>query len=262
MKRGIAALLIVAAAGGCGNADDRVVVAAGTTVVDTGFLARVFDGYPGDEQFSIVGVSSLEALSLGSAGSAQLLITHLPQAEEDFLAEHPGAEQSPIFSSEFVLAGPADATLDTSDVVEAFRLIAAEGRPFVARSDGSGTAAREREIWSLAGIDPRGQAWYIETGQGMGFTLQVADQRDAFTLAEIGSLLAAGSLSLAPVIYGAGDERLVNPYRVTLMEGASEEARGLFDWLLGIDASVVMVDANFELFGQVVYFPTSPLIQT
>lgn len=262
MKRGLVALVILAAAAAAGcSAQDRVVVAAGTTLVDSGFIERVLEGLSATPA-SVVATSSREAFALGSAGSAELLITHLPGAEQEFLAEHPGALQSPVFSSEFVLVGPPGETLETFDVVDAFRLIAAEGHAFVSRADGSGTAAKELELWRLAGIDPAGEPWYIETGQGMGFTLQVADQRDAFTLAEIGSFHAAESLTLVTIVGGSGDERLVNPYRVTLIEGASEEAQWLFDSLLGIHAGEVMIGANLELFDEVLYAPTSLLIQT
>lgn len=259
MKRGLVALAILFTVAGCG-ADDRVVVAAGTTLVDSGFIERVFEDLT-ETRTSVVTASSREALALGAAGSVELLITHLPDAEAEFLTEHPGAEQSPVFSSEFVLVGPAGTTLNAADAVEAFRKIAAGGHPFVARGDGSGTAAKERELWELAGIDPTGEPWYIETGQGMGFTLQVADQRDAFTLAEIGSFLAAEYLSLVAVVVGDDDERLVNPYQLTLVAGASEEARALFDSLLGPHASEVMIGANLELFGEVLYSPTSPEVQ-
>ena len=90
----------------------------------------------------------------------------------------------------------------------------------------------------------------------MGFTLQVADQRDAFTLAEIGSFHGAESIGLAPLIAGVEDARLQNPYRITLAEGASGEARGLFDWLTSSAGSAALAAANHDLFGQVLYAPT------
>ena len=263
MKRGAIALFIAAVvAAGCGNTEDRIVVAAGTTLVDSGFIERVFEEYPADVNVSVVAASSREALALGSAGSAQLLITHLAQAEDEFLADHPDALVSPVITGDFALVGPVADTLDTSDVVEALRQIAAEGHPFVSRGDGSGTAAKEQELWNLAGIDPKGESWYIETGQGMGFTLQVADQRDAFTLAEIGSFVAAESLSLVRFVGGDDDERLVNPYRVTLVEGASDEATQLFHWLVGTGGLEAITVASFEVFGEPIYRVTSPELQT
>lgn len=242
---------------GC-SADERVVVAAGTTLVDSGFINRVLEQYPADTQVSVVGVSSLEALALGSSGSAEVLITHLPEAETAFLADHPSANQEWIFASQFVLVGPESERLEVSDAVELVALIGEEGLPFVSRADGSGTAAKEQDLWELAGIDPMGQLWYIETGQGMGFTLQVADQRNAFALAEIGSYLAAEPVALVPFVSGDEDERLRNPYRVTLVPGASDSATDLFDWLTSAEGAAAIVEANLELFDELIYSPTLP----
>ena len=233
-------------------------LAAGTTLVDSGFIERVLEDYPADVRVSVVGVSSLEALALGSNGSAELLITHLPDAEASFIADHPGASQQPIFSSYFVLVGPDAVQLTTGDAVAALQVIANAGHSFVSRGDGSGTAAKERELWELAGIDPSGQPWYTETGQGMGFTLQVADQRHAFTLAEIGSYHGAESITLTPRLGDLDDVRFQNPYRLTLAEGASGEARGLFEWLVSGEGSTALAAANRELFGEVLYAPTLP----
>lgn len=253
--------IIILLATGC-SADDRVVLAAGTTLVDSGFIERVLADYPSDVQVSVVGVSSLEALALGSNGSAELLITHLPDAEAAFIADHPGATQQPIFSSHFVLIGPDAVQLATGDPVAALRMIADAGYPFVSRGDGSGTAAKEQELWELAGVDPSVEPWYSVTGQGMGFTLQVADQRDAFTLTEIGSFRRAESITLMPFVGGDQDERLRNPYRLTLVEGASDESRAVFRWLASLDGFEAITTANIELFGEPLYSATSPEIQT
>ena len=235
---------------------ERVVMAAGTTLVDSGFMARVLEEYSPDAQVSVVGMSSLEAFAFGSSGSAEVLITHLPGAEKAFLADHPGAEQQPVFASHFVLVGPESPQIGTLDAVETLELIAETGRSFVARADGSGTAAKEHELWEIAGVDPIGRSWYTETGQGMGFTLQVADQRGAFTLAEIGSFVAIDSISLVPLVDGVEDERLRNPYRITLVEGASDEARAFYVWMTSDEGGAAVVAANIELFDELLYAPT------
>ena len=256
MRRAAVSLLVLLVAAGCGGGDERVVVAAGTTLVDSGFIGRVLDDYPGDHQVSVVGTSSREALALGSSGSAELLITHLPGAENDFLAEHPGAVQGPIFTSRFVIVGPDAWRPVVDDAVQVFRSISVQGHPFVSRGDGSGTAAKEQELWELADVDPTGRGWYTETGQGMGFTLQVADQRDAITVAEIGSYLGAETITLVPLV--ADDDRLSNPYRITLVEDAGGGAEALFDWLGSDHGRQAIRDANVELFGEVIYAPTPP----
>jgi tungstate transport system substrate-binding protein len=254
VRRLAAAVAIVAVSTACGTGD-RVVMAAGTTLVDSGFIEAVLEHYPGDADISVVGMSSVAALNLGGAGAADIMITHLPDAEEAFLADHPGVSQSAIFTSFFVLIGP-DAAVAGADVIGSLQEIAGRQLLFVSRADGSGTAAKEAELWDLAGIDPRGQPWYIETGQGMGFTLQIADQRRAFTLAEVGAVMAFESITLQPVIATASD--LPNPYTVTLAPGASPAAGEVFEWLTGPEGLEAIRESNLELFSVTVYAPASP----
>ena len=216
-----AGALVVAA---CSAGSERVVVAAGTTIVDSGFIEALIDEYPGDGSISIVAASSREGFALAGGGAADVLFTHLAEVEDGYVAAHPEAWQEPVFGSRYIVVGPPGQSVIRSgaDVVAGFSAVAAAGAPFVSRGDGSGTAAREQAIWDLAGIAPGGQSWYIETGQGMGFTLQVTDQRDAFTLVEGGSFFAEISvLSLEEVsVTASPDELLRNPYR--------HDARGPF----------------------------------
>ncbi|MCH7844631.1 MAG: substrate-binding domain-containing protein [Acidobacteria bacterium] len=258
MRRLVGVLVIAAVtATGC-SSGGRVVVAAGTTLVDSRFIEHVLAEYETDARISVVGVSSLEAFALGNGGSADLLITHLPEAEETFLAAHPDARQHGVFTSRFLLVGPPNQTVvqDGVPIVEAFRAINAAEAPFVSRGDGSGTASKEREIWALVGVDPTSSPWYTETGQGMGFTLQVADQRGAFTIVEEGTFRTIGLISLLPI---SGEEAalLTNPYRITLVENQTVHAEALFAWLTSPAGREAIVAANNELFGEVVYRPAT-----
>lgn len=253
-----AALMLAA----CTTGAERVVVAAGTTVVDSGFIEALIDEYPGEGSFSIIASSSREGFALADGGAADLLFTHLAEVEDEYAETHPDAWQSPVFESRFLVVGPPGQTVirPGADVVDGFSAIAVAATPFVSRGDGSGTAVRERAIWDLAVIEPAGQPWYIETGQGMGFTLQVTDQRDAFTLVEGGSFFADASvLSLEEVSVAATpDELLSNPYRMTLVDPpATEVGRDLFTWMISDQGYDAMVRVNERLYGRVVYAPSS-----
>lgn len=252
-----AALLAAA----CSSSSERVVVAAGTTIVDSGFIRALIDEYPGGGSFSIVAASSREGFALAEGGAADLLFTHLPEVEEDYVEAHPGALQEPVFESRFLVVGPPGQSViqPGADVVDAFSAVAAVAAPFVSRGDGSGTAARERAIWDLADVEPTGRPWYIETGQGMGFTLQVTDQREAFTLVEGGSFFAEASvLSLEEVAVTASpDELLSNPYRMTLVDpSATPAGRDLFAWMTSDEGRAAIVRVNEQLYAAVVYAPS------
>src|SRR3972149_1743867 len=92
------------------------------------------------------------------------------------------------------------------------RRIAGAGSRFVSRGDNSGTHALEKALWKLAGVEPRGP-WYIESGQGMGATLGIANDRNAYTLTDRGTYLAFRKrVQLAVVL--EGDKPLLNIYSV------------------------------------------------
>ena len=252
------AALVVAA---CGTGSERVVVAAGTTIVDSGFIEALIDEYPGEGSFSVVAASSREGFALADGGAADLVFTHLAEIEDEYVEAHPAVWQQPVFESGFLVVGPPGQTVIQSgaDVVDGFSAVSAAGAPFVSRGDGSGTAAREHAIWELAAIEPVGQPWYTETGQGMGFTLQVTDQRDAFTLVEGGSFFAEASvLGLEEIAVTASpDQLLTNPYRMTLVDPSETAAgRDLFTWMISEQGRAAMVRVNEELYSRVVYAPS------
>jgi len=256
----VAALLALSA---CGSSE-RVVIAAGTTLADSGVLAELVSRYESvhpDIELSVVGEATAQILELGRRGGADLLITHAPELEAQFVADGLAALYQPVMESRFVLAGPSDAAARMpSAVVDVFRQIATRGNLFVSRSDGSGTHQKEMELWSLAGVDPSGRPWYVETGQGMGLTLQVADQRGAFVLSELGAFLAAAPVLSLEIIPLDLDPVLGNPYQVTVVKGTEVEAAAaaFAGWLVSSEGAEALTAANLDLFGEVIYEPVGP----
>ena len=135
-------------------------------------------------------------------------------------------------------------------VVEAFGRIAEQGHLFVSRADGSGTHQVEREIWGRAGVDPTGRDWYVETRQGMGLTLQVASQREAFVLVELSVFLTAEETT--GLVDAALDPTgLENPYRAMAVKGSpvADESRAFVEWLASQSGWEAVRRANLELYG-------------
>lgn len=260
MTRSAAALAVIfalLAPSACGG-ESRTVVAAGTTLVDSGVMDELRTAYERAEpgvDLSVVGLATREVLELGRRGAADLLISHAPHAEAAFLAEHPGASARAVFASRFVLAGPRGrvADLEGLTVVEALQHIARESWTFVTRADGSGTFERETALWEAAGISPAGVPWYIETGLGMGPSLQVADQREAFILAELGTFLVSSDVvRLQRVALGGDPALLANPYTAILPEPDDAAAR-FVDWLVSPPGRAALQAANEKIFGGSVF---------
>lgn len=258
----LAAGLAVAVFTGCAPPGARVTVAAGTTLVDGRLLELVTADYEAvrpSVQLSVVGAPSARALALAEAGSADVTITHDPDLEERFISEGRAELAAEVFSSRFILAGPRPASraLRGLTAAEALGRIAEQGHLFVSRADGSGTHQVERGIWDRIGLDPTGREWYVQTRQGMGLTLQVASQRDAFVLVELSVFLTAQETT------GLADAELdpvglENPYRAMAAKGSPvvEEARAFVEWLGSRSGRESVRRANLELYGAQVFEPS------
>lgn len=246
------AVLGLAACGGSGQ--HRVVVAAGTTLVDSGFMDELVAAYADtapEIRVSIVGLSSAEAIAYASAGNAAVIITHNRALLDAYLATNLSSARVDMFSSSFFLVADPTVDLPSGSLGAALVVVAAEGIPFVSRDDGSGTHAAELAAWEAVGIDPTGEPWYIRTGTGMGATLLVTDQRHAVTLTEHGSFLAAQQpLSLVEV----DGTLLPNPYDLTVIDpSGTSEALAFAAWLTSSEGREVIVEINERLFGTQVY---------
>ena len=118
--------------------------------------------------------------------------------------------------NDYVIVGPADDPAKIKGMKstpEAFKKIASAAALFLSRGDNSGTHAKEKEIWKAAGINPEGQKWYQQTGLGMGQTLNVANEKKGYTLADRGTYLSLKK-NLKLDILMEGDAILLNIYHV------------------------------------------------
>jgi len=147
-----------------------------------------------------------------------------------------------VMYNDFVIIGPTNDPLKIKGMksaVEAFKKIAAQGAPFVSRGDKSGTNTKELALWKAAGIDPKGQKWYLEVGQGMEKTQRIANEKRGYTLTDRGTWLATkdkDKLDLAIVL--EGDPVLFNQYGVMAVNPEKhkqvkfKEAMQFVDWLI------------------------------
>lgn len=233
-----------------------MLVAAGTTLVDSGFIEAVADDFGSQTgiDVDVLGEATAQVLALARSGSVDVTITHAPDLEADFESDGLASRSETVFSSRFVIAGPPGIRLSAGDAVGAFREIAALGGPFVGREDGSGTAMVEAGIWAAAGVDGSSQEWYLSTGQGMGLTLQVASERSAFVLAEFGTFLSTERLDL--VDSGVRDPELENPYRAMSVAASDSAGAATFvDWLVSPEGRASIKRANQDIFGTEVFVP-------
>jgi tungstate transport system substrate-binding protein len=214
----------------------RMILATTTSTQDSGLLDELVPRFEKDSGCSVktIAVGSGEALELGERGDADVLLVHSPEAEEEYMQGGHGTSRKAVMHNDFIVVGPADDLAKIKGMrsaAEAFTRIAKAEAPFASRADESGTNTKELSLWEAAAIEPAG-SWYIETGQGMGETLTIASQKQAYTLSDRGTYLATENLDLEPLVEGGKD--LLNPYHVIVVKGEGVNrtcAQQFSDWI-------------------------------
>src|SRR5205807_3280493 len=194
-----------------------------------------------------ISVGTGQALSLAARGEADVVLCHAPSLEKRYLTDGTLTHRRLVMYNDFVLVGPAAdpaKIAGAKSAVAALGRIAAAGARFVSRGDKSGTHTLELALWAQAGVVPAAP-WYIESGQGMGATLGLADDRRAYTLTDRATLLAFGK-RLALRIMVEGDRRLRNVYSVMETKPANGPrvnaagGRAFADFMVSRDAQEIV----------------------
>ena len=266
-----ALLGIAAVLPGCGDDDpsasvgappDRgtLLLATTTSTRDSGLLDELLPRFERRSGCSVktLAVGSGEAMELGERGDADVLLVHSPEDEGQFMADGHGVSREAVMHNDFVLLGPSSdpAKVAQADgAPDALTRIAEDEAAFASRGDDSGTHSKELSLWKAAGVEPEGD-WYFETGQGMGETLTIADQRQAYTLADRGTFLATDSLDSELLLEGG--ETLLNPYHVIVVDGEETNrdcARRLSSWIVAPAAQRAIGAFGRAEYGEPLFFP-------
>jgi tungstate transport system substrate-binding protein len=256
-------LWLLLAVTGCGTAPTSSLVLASTTSTeDSGLFSELLPAYERANptyKIRLIAVGSGEALAIGRRGDADVLLVHSPAAESTFMAGGFGESRAPVMVNEFVLVGSASDSAGIrglSNGATAFQQIAHARARFLSRGDSSGTHVKELQLWAAAGVPARDRSWYSEVGQGMGETLRMASEQQAYTLTDRGSYLAlASGLRLETLV--EGDSRLANPYSVIVVKSAknAQGARAFAGWITGTEGQRIIGEFGRHRFGTPLFEP-------
>ena len=241
-----------------------VILATTTSTQDSGLLDELVPLFAERTGYALkpIAVGSGAALELGERGEADVVLAHSPRAEQEFVVGGFGGERRTVMYNDFVIVGPADdpaGIAGEAAAIEAMQAIAAAEAPFVSRGDESGTHALERRLWEEAGIGPGG-GWYTESGTGMGDTLNIANERAAYTLSDRGTFLSLRDRLDLNVLVEA-DPLLVNVYHVITVNPANgpavnvEGGRAFLEFLLDPATQEVIGAFGGERFGESPFTP-------
>jgi len=236
-----------------------ITLATTTSTYDSGlldFILPVFTEETGWE-IRVISVGTGVALQLGRDGEADVLLVHARTEEDRFVAEGYAERRHDVMYNDFVIIGPADGVIThNSDVEQTFMDILEQNLPFISRGDNSGTHIRELQIWEAMGVTPQDNTSYMEVGQGMGATLTMAIEMDAFTLSDRATWLSRGDVGNL-VIVCEGSELLLNPYGVIVVSSTEEPigAQTFIDWITSPSTQELISTFGIAEFGQSLFFP-------
>jgi len=258
----------------------RLFISTTTSLYDTGLLDEIEKDYEATHNvdLNIVAVGTGIAIQHAQNGDADIVLVHSPSVEKTFLEDGYGVNRKIIAYNFFTIVGPEDdpAGIEGKTITEALDGIVAYGdsladqsgqtQIWVSRGDNSGTHSKEKNLWSKAGYDYETitqKPWYASTGQGMGATLNIANEKEAYCLADIGTYLkfyTDGSIALPALI--TEEQSLLNVYSVmavsptvaanqSIHEKISfDDAMEFIEYLVSPEIQQLITDFGKDTYGQ------------
>jgi len=248
------------------RAEDKFIVVQSTTSTqNSGLFEHILPKFKERTGIDVrvVAVGTGQALNNAAKGDGDVVLVHSKPDEEKFVADGWGVKRHDVMYNDFIIVGPASDPAKIAGLksaAEGFKKIAAAEAPFASRADDSGTHKAELKLWQDAGIDPKpasGQ-WYLETGSGMGATLNTAVGKQAYTLTDRGTWLSFANKDNFKVLV-EGDPKLFNQYGVILVNPAkhpnvkAKDGQAFIDWLIGPEGQAAI--ASYKIDGQQLFFP-------
>jgi tungstate transport system substrate-binding protein len=245
--------------------DNNIVVLATTTSTEnSGLLEYLLPEFTGETNLEVrvIAVGTGKALRMGEQGDVDLVLVHAKPAEEAFVAAGYGVERVQLMYNDFVLVGPKTdpaGLRKLTDIKRVMGALAQTETAFLSRGDDSGTHKKELRLWEQANVKPRPSS-YRELGQGMGKTLQAANELQAYTMIDRGTWLSyTGDVDLdilfqgVPPLFNQYALIKVSPQRYPDLN--TNGAQSLIDWLVSERGQRLI--AAFEVKGEVLFKPNA-----
>ncbi len=246
-------------------ANPDLILATTTSTQDSGLLDVLVPLFQQKTGYKVktVAVGSGAAMAMGQRGEADVLLVHAPDSEVKFIQDGYGINRKLVMHNNFLIVGPAADQANikgTASAVDVLKKIAAAKAVFLSRGDNSGTNQLELKLWKAAGIDPSKETWYQQTGQGMGATLSVASEKDAYTISDDATSLATQK-NLSLTILVQGDKILLNIYHVIQVNPDkwpkvnAAGAKAFSDFMVAPDTQETIGKFGVDKYGRTLFTP-------
>lgn len=244
----------------------NVILSTTTSTQDSGLLDLLVPLFEKQSGYSVktISVGTGQALALAAKGDADVALVHAPSLEKKYVSGGQLQNRRLVMYNDFVIIGPKDDPAKIralKSTLAALKAIEQAKATFVSRGDNSGTHTLEKSLWKEAGIQPNGP-WYIESGQGMGTTLNIANERNAYTITDRGTYLALGKRMNLPILV-EGDRALLNIYSVLEVNPANGPrvhaagGKAFADFMVSPQAQNLIKNFGVEKFGQPLFVPVA-----
>jgi tungstate transport system substrate-binding protein len=263
----------------------RLFISTTTSLYDTGLLDAIELDYESTHNvdLQITAVGTGVAIQQAESGDADIVLVHAPSTELTFLEGGYGVNRKIIAYNFFTIVGPADdpAQISGKTANDAMSSLFTYGQNladqsgqtqiWVSRGDNSGTNSKEKSLWTAAGYnytELSTEPWFAVTGQGMGATLTVANQKNAYTLSDIGTYLkfsTDGTIDLEALILE--EQSLLNVYSVMAVNTATvqanqtiheqinfNDAMNFIEYLISTPTQQLINDFGKDTYGQPLFY--------
>ena len=257
---------VIGAAAVVPPANPNIILATTTSTQDSGLLDVLVPMFEKETGYKVqtIAVGTGAALKMGEEGNADVLLAHAPAAEKVLVEAGVVKDRLLVMHNDFVIVGPkADpAGIKGKSVLDAYKMIAETKSAFVTRGDDSGTHKAELALWKKAELDPAtfSPDFYISSGQGMGATLTIASEKEAYTFTDRGTYLSTmNNLDLEILV--EGDTVLLNVYHVMTVDPAKwpkvnyDGALAFAQFIVRKDVQKIIGEFGVDKFGMPLFFP-------
>jgi tungstate transport system substrate-binding protein len=240
-----------------------LILATTTSTQDSGLLDVLLPIFEevNNVKVKTIAVGTGQALEMGTKGEADVLLVHAPKSEEELVTSGDAINRKRVMYNDFILVGPKDnpASINGEDINAAFKTISDSKANFVTRGDDSGTHKKELGIWTAVNIQPSGDT-YISTGQGMGASLQIANEKNGYILTDRATWLAQEKNLTNLQIIVEGGKDLMNIYHVMQVNPEkhamvnSKDAEKFVDFMVSSETQNVIESFGKKDYGQSLFF--------
>lgn len=250
----------------------KIILATTTSTKDSGLLDYILPDftYKTGWEVDVVSVGSGEAMAMGKAGEADVLLVHSPKDEAAFVEEGhaDGDGRFNVMYNDFVIVGPLEDPSGiianaNADAVEAFKKILESKAKFISRGDSSGTHKKELALWEAAKLVPSGE-WYVEAGAGMGDVITMTDEMMGYTIADRATWLNVGKNTELTIVTEKDPSGIlnnqygvicVNPEKNQMINSVA--AKDFQKWILSAGTQEIIGSYGVEEFGAPLFTPNA-----